>query len=372
MRQGSRPNPMRVRRRQVAAWALGAWLVLMLLGLSATIAHAHDPIERLHRGDYDGFLDDALRTGWVVAAISGTASAALAPGLAAAFSQTRVSGPQMQRLERAVREGLAKHRRLQEVYRNEQARLDVARQHLEIAQRSVDSYESAQTAVECAALAWVLYAVVGAAQVIIPKVGAYLAPASVGTGTAIMQGTQRVSRAEALVQRCQQAVGQCFTAVRQAGDQVARGLAQLQLTQAENNLSRALAERDAAQTALSSLVKAADKAPAKEALDVLLAAGSSALVTAYAAVDTVRTSSLSFLQEMRDSLHYGKREEVRHTLNELREQYRKRREGLEKLKERIERQRIHCDALAGELDQNLKSHVEILTEVRETVRKSRK
>ncbi|MFW6163275.1 MAG: hypothetical protein ACODAJ_10950, partial [Planctomycetota bacterium] len=74
--------------RGLRAWAVAAWLALMMLLAGASLARADNPIERLQRGDLEGFMDDALRTEWVVAATAGTLSAVLAPALASALSRT--------------------------------------------------------------------------------------------------------------------------------------------------------------------------------------------------------------------------------------------------------------------------------------------
>lgn len=57
------------------------FLVALGCSLLAAPALAHDPIDRLRKGEYDGFLDDSLRTGWVMALISALGSGALAEAL---------------------------------------------------------------------------------------------------------------------------------------------------------------------------------------------------------------------------------------------------------------------------------------------------
>jgi hypothetical protein len=74
-----RLNPPR-RLALRARWLRAGLLALGLWGMASALAPAHgdDFLQRMRRGDYDGFLDDMLRTQGAVATITGVSSAALA------------------------------------------------------------------------------------------------------------------------------------------------------------------------------------------------------------------------------------------------------------------------------------------------------
>lgn len=90
-----RDEELRFRVRRALVFGLGG-----LASLLAAPALAHDPLDRIKRGDYNGFLDDALRTGWVNATVIAGVSGALAIGIRRGLGDT----PATHDLEQAIQE----------------------------------------------------------------------------------------------------------------------------------------------------------------------------------------------------------------------------------------------------------------------------
>ncbi len=67
--------------RRLIPFIIISWFTCIVLSLVATCAYADNPIARLSQGDFNGFLDDALRTDWFNGMATAGTSAAIASAL---------------------------------------------------------------------------------------------------------------------------------------------------------------------------------------------------------------------------------------------------------------------------------------------------
>jgi len=351
---------------------MAAWMqIVTVVAFTATPALAHDPIERLQKGDYQGFLDDALRTDWVVATTTGGLAGILAPALAAAMQAVLAEGRRIADLDQAVRDCLKKLRDMSAQYDRDQAELDYLKGRYADIVRALERYGQAEWAWDATRLGWLIYGAVGLIKGALYVGGQYLTPevAAAGGGSALTG-----IRAMQWLQTCKERLAEAASRLAmitartaQATTEALRRLSQMELEQAQGRFLTATEDVRAAQAAVDRLAETVSK-PGPSVLSQVYQLGGQGVGLACSALATVKSSGIKAFQDFRAEHHMGQRPQFEQGLRQFKSLLDRKSADLDAAAKAMTQQRSHCDAIAAELDALVQTHQKTLTEAQRIYR----
>lgn len=319
--------------RRLRAWVAATWLALVLLLAVASLARADDPIERLQRGDLKGFMDDAMRTNWVVAAGTAGASVLLAPALAGALSRTLEDRSERELVE--LKDAVAKCRQelqpMVQRFDDEKQRLDGAYADLRRTARAMWVYNYIHGCIE----------------------GGFIL-----SGVLIIGGT--LAAGGAVLTRAMAAFGSRLAQLRNIAAMTARGPASSTLGRLALRAAKARLGEAALALAEAGGIQLAPK------LAALTAAG----VVIRETAGFMLGSNLRVLQDLRKRLHIGQSKAFEDEFCQLVEQLKQEALELGEFGERVHRHNQHCEALAAELQRISGGHQRTLSSTRDAVQEA--
>lgn len=348
------------RRRRAALWLdrglAGLRVGGVLLFLSSP-AWADNPIERLQSGDFQGFTEDAMRTDWVMALTAGTGAAFLGPGIASALQRLQTEGGRLEELEKKWHECQEEVANLQKKYDQEKERLDFVDGKLREASRAMFVYSALNTACDGVAVLWVVYGAAAAYVAVSSWLGATAATTGAAGGAGAAEAGRRLtveaSQAQARLAGARAAVNQALMQLRAAGSSAMQVARRVELKRHLVAYKAALRKHLAAQKALNQFLARAGAAlneAAKTAAQSGKAALGAGFTTLYAVGEAARSTGLSALEGLKNSLKYGKGEEFRRQYDALSRQLDEQRKAHRQLRQKLNAQKDHCRKLRAAMD----------------------